>query len=146
MSPLESKAAAPPMTIPIVSEGDLIEMRRAIRAECQRLGFGLTDSTRIVTAASELARNIHSYAGTGTARWAELRHGLEVGIELVFQDSGPGIADVEQAKQQGFSTGKGLGMGLSGCQRLMDEMQIETICSPTIGHGTTITLRKWNRA
>ncbi len=138
--------ATPAAPMAIASEGDIIEVRRAIRAECGRLGFGLTDTTRIVTAASELARNIHTYAGLGTARWAEVRRGPDVGLELVFADRGPGIPDVAQSMQDGFSTGKGLGMGLPGCKRLMDEMQIESIPSPAPGHGTTITLRKWKRA
>lgn len=93
----------------------------------------------IVTAASELARNVFLYAGAGMLRWRALNADGNSGIELVFADSGPGIADVEQALVPGYSTGRGLGMGLPGAKRLMDEMELQT----ALGQGTTVTVRKW---
>lgn len=123
------------------SEDAIVAVRRAVRAAATELGFGLTDVTRIVTAASELARNICLYAGAGVMRWRVLESSGNAGIELTFEDQGPGIADVNLALQQGFSTGKGLGMGLPGVKRLMDEMQIES----NVGRGTVVAVRKWLR-
>jgi serine/threonine-protein kinase RsbT len=123
----------------IGTEGDIVTARRFVREAAVALGFGIIDVTRIVTAASELTRNIYHYAGSGTMRWRSVRQGALAGLELVFQDRGPGIADVEQAMEMGFSTGKGLGLGLPGAKRLMDEMTIES----TPGKGTTVLVRKW---
>jgi serine/threonine-protein kinase RsbT len=103
------------------------------------LGFGITDVTRIVTAASELTRNIYHYAKSGVMHWRALNQDSRVGLELIFEDSGPGIPDVERAMEPGFSTGKGLGMGLPGSKRLMDEMTIAS----TVGKGTTVIVKKW---
>jgi serine/threonine-protein kinase RsbT len=125
----------------IDSESDIIATRRTVRTVATQLGFGLTDVTRIVTAASELARNVCLYAGSGIMRWRALdRHG-RIGIELRFEDRGPGITDVEQAMQEGYTTGDGLGMGLPGAKRLMDEFEIAS----EIGTGTIVTARKWHR-
>ena len=127
--------------LPIVSEIDIVQARRVIRDVVTELSFGITDVTRIVTAASELARNTIVYAGSGVMRWRVLDERGAVGIELVFEDHGPGIEDVAQAMQKGYSTGKGLGMGLPGAQRLMDELEIDS----AVGRGTTILIRKWQR-
>ncbi len=127
--------------VSITSEGDIILARKAVRTVATRLGFGLTDVTRIVTAASELARNVFVYAGSGVMRWRVLDQGGTNGIELIFEERGPGIADVEQAMGDGFSTAGSLGMGLPGAKRLMNEMEIQS----TVGKGTTITVRKWRR-
>ncbi len=127
--------------VQIESDADVITVRRVVRDVVKGLGFGLTDVTRIVTAASELTRNVYLYAGSGVMCWTELDAGEAVGIELVFEDHGPGIADVLQAMEPGYSTSGGLGLGLPGSKRLMDDMEIET--SP--GSGTTVTVRKWNR-
>jgi serine/threonine-protein kinase RsbT len=97
--------------------------------------------TRIVTAASELTRNIYRYAKSGVMRWRVLNRGTDTGLELTFEDQGPGIPDVERAMEPGFTTGNGLGMGLPGSRRLMDELTIES----TVGKGTTVVVRKWLR-
>ncbi len=125
----------------IGSEGDLVTARKAVRDAATALGFGITDVTRIVTAASELTRNIYQYAGSGTIRWQTLNAEGRVGIELTFEDHGPGIPDLAKAMESGFTTGKGLGLGLPGAKRLMDEMTIES----HLGKGTTVQVRKWLR-
>ena len=124
---------------PIRSEADIVMARKVVRDAATVLGFGLTDVTRIVTAASELTRNIYHYAKTGVVRWRALNQDLRAGLELTFEDSGPGIPDIERAMEMGFSTGKGLGMGLPGSKRLMDELTIQS----TVGKGTTVVVRKW---
>jgi serine/threonine-protein kinase RsbT len=123
----------------ITSENDIVMARKVVREASTALGFGLTDVTRIVTAASELTRNIYHYAKSGVMHWRSLNQGVRVGLELTFEDNGPGIADIEKAMEPGYSTGKGLGMGLPGSKRLMDEMTIES----TVGKGTTVIVRKW---
>ena len=125
----------------VESEGDIVIIRRAIREAAREIGFGVTDLTRIVTAASELTRNIYLYAGCGDVRWRAVRGLRSRGIEIVFEDQGPGIPDVNLALEDGFTTSRGLGLGLPGAKRLMDEMEIET--EP--GVGTTVTVRKWLR-
>lgn len=126
----------------IREENDIVSTRRAVREVAIQLGFGQTDVTRIVTAASELARNIFKYAGEGVMRWRRIEtSGGRIGLELQFVDRGPGIQDLNLAMQDGFSTSGGLGMGLPGARRLMDDLQIES--AP--GQGTMITLRKWCR-
>ncbi len=126
----------------IGSESDIVIIRKTVREAASGLGFGITDVTRIVTAASELARNVFQYAGTGVMEWRTIDTGDAVGIELSFVDEGPGIADTEQVMRPGYSTSGGLGLGLPGAQRLMDEMEIES----EVGKGTRVTVRKWHRA
>jgi len=131
----------------IKTESDIVAARRTIREAAVQLGFTLTDVTRIVTAASELARNVFKYAGEGVMRWRALDITPDVpgparrapGLELQFVDKGPGIADIHLAMQEGYSSSKGLGLGLPGVKRLMDEMDIQS----TLGQGTTVTLKKW---
>ena len=123
----------------ITSENDIVMARKVVRDASTTLGFGLTDVTRIVTAASELTRNIYHYAKSGVMRWCRLNRDGRVGLELIFEDNGPGIPDVAKAMEMGYSTDKGLGMGLPGSKRLMDEMTIES----TVGKGTTVVVRKW---
>lgn len=125
----------------IASEGDLVTARKTAREVAVRLGFGLTDVTRIVTAVSELARNAITFAGSGVMRWRLLDRGHGAGIELVFEDRGPGIPDIDAAMEEGFSTGQGLGMGLPGSKRLMDEMEVRSVA----GEGTTVVVRKFMR-
>jgi serine/threonine-protein kinase RsbT len=125
--------------IAINTEGDIVAARRTVRGLAVEMGFGLTDVTRIVTAASELARNIFKYGGGGVMRWRQVEDAGRPGIELQFIDHGPGIADIDLALQEGYSTGRGLGLGLPAARRLMDEMDIQS----TAGKGTQITLKKW---
>ena len=129
----------PDTTVPINSESDIVEVRKVVREVTRALGFGITDVTRSVTAASELARNIFRYAGSGAMEWRQLEIESNSGVELIFRDQGPGIADIEQAMESGYTTGGGLGMGLPGAKRLMDEMELDS--QP--GRGTTVTVRKW---
>jgi serine/threonine-protein kinase RsbT len=103
------------------------------------IGFGLVDQTKIVTAASELARNTLDYGGGGTVLLETLQVGGRRGLRLTFEDQGPGIPDLEMALKDGFTTGKGLGMGLSGAKRLANEFEIESV----VGEGTRITIVRW---
>jgi len=125
----------------ITTEADIAVARRAVRDAAAEIGFGVTEIARIVTAASELGRNVHKYASSGVMRWSAVKNGSTEGLELCFEDHGPGIADVNEALREGFTTAGGLGMGLPGAKRLMDEMQIQS----ALGKGTTITVRKWRR-
>jgi serine/threonine-protein kinase RsbT len=127
--------------VSIQTEGDIVVARRTVRDVATHLGFTQTDVARIVTAASELARNVFRYAGEGVMHWSGAeRNGLP-GIELRFIDRGPGIEDIDLALKEGYTTGGGLGMGLPGAKRLADEMEIESAA----GKGTTVILRKWRR-
>ena len=127
--------------LPIRAENDIVAARRVVRDAATQMGFGTTDVTRLVTAASELARNIFKYAGQGLMRWNCMKSDSRVGIEVQFVDEGPGIADVNQAMEEGYSTGGGLGLGLPGARRLVDELAIQS----AVGQGTTVTLKKWRR-
>ena len=123
------------------TETDIVGVRKSVREAATRLGFGITDVTRIITAASELARNVFLYAGSGVVRCRVLNRSDKVGIELIVEDHGPGIADIDQAMQPGYTTGRGLGFGLPGAKRLMDEMEIES----EAGKGTKVTVKKWRK-
>ena len=127
--------------VPIGTESDIVVARRAVRDIAARIGFNPTETTRIVTAASELARNVYKYGRGGMMHWRAVRDGRVKGIELVFEDKGPGIADIAEAMREGYSTGGGLGIGLPGTKRLMDEMEIRTV----VGQGTAVTVRRWQR-
>jgi serine/threonine-protein kinase RsbT len=125
----------------IVDESDVVTVRKTVRDAADQVGFGLTDVTRLVTAASELARNVFHYADAGVMRWRALEGGETAGLELVFADQGPGIPDIAQALQEGYSSAKGMGLGLPGAKRLMDDFAIQS----TVGQGTTVTVRKWRK-
>lgn len=127
--------------VKIEAETDIAVARRAVRDVAAKIGFGATEIARIVTAASELSRNVHKYAGAGVMYWRVLENESPAGLELRFEDQGPGIPSVDEALREGFTTGGGLGMGLPGAKRLMDEMHIES--SP--GNGTKVVVRKWRR-
>ena len=128
---MRDRSESPPRGISLLPEKPLGTLATG-------LGFGLTDVTRIVTATSELARNIISFAGSGIMKFKTLDTGADVGIEIIFEDHGPGITNVELAMQEGFTTGKGLGLGLPGSKRLMDQMEVLS----ESGRGTTIIVRK----
>jgi serine/threonine-protein kinase RsbT len=127
--------------VPIEVEADIAVARRVVRDIAGKIGFGVTETTRIITAASELGRNVFKYAGKGEMHWQTLQKGTASGVELRFEDHGPGIADLEAAMREGHTTGGGLGMGLPGAKHLMDEMDVRTIP----GEGTTVVVRKWRR-
>jgi serine/threonine-protein kinase RsbT len=130
-------------SLPIVQESDIVKARQLARQAAAEMGFGTMDQSRVATAVSELARNVVRYAtdGTGTVHVRRLDEDGRRGLEVVVEDEGPGIDDIELAMRQGFSSGTGLGLGLGGTKRLMDEMQIDS--GP--GRGTTVTIRKWLR-
>jgi serine/threonine-protein kinase RsbT len=126
----------------IESEGDIVAVRKTVREEAVQMHFGVTDITRIVTAASELARNVYHYAGSGFMSWRRLNSTEGAGLELIFSDQGPGITDISKALEVGYTTRGGLGLGLPGAERLMDEMEIVS----TLNQGTTVIVRKWLKA
>jgi serine/threonine-protein kinase RsbT len=126
-------------TVEIRSDADVVMVRQQVRAWAVDVGFGLVDQTKIVTAASELARNAFIYGGGGTVRLEVLNNGSRKGLRLTFQDHGPGIADIELAMKDGYSTGTGLGLGLSGAKRLSNEFDLRS----TPGEGTRVTITRW---
>lgn len=123
----------------IQSAADVVLVRQAVRKFAVELGFSLVDQTKIVTAASELARNTLDYGGGGTVKLEALRDGIRRGLRLTFEDQGPGIPDIELALKDGYTTGNGLGMGLSGTKRLVNEFNIVS----RVGEGTCVTIIKW---
>jgi serine/threonine-protein kinase RsbT len=128
--------------VAIRTDADVVTARQQARAMGAELGFSSTDLTLLATAISEVARNITAYAGEGEVALRVLNSGSRQGIEVVASDDGPGIVDVELAMQDGYTTGNGLGLGLPGTRRLVDEFDLRT--EP--GTGTTIRLVKWTRA
>lgn len=121
------------------SERDIVLARQMVRKMSQQLGFSLVDQTKMVTAASELARNALIYGGGGTMRWELLSDGSRLGLRLVFADQGPGIPNLELAMSDGWTSGNGLGMGLSGARRLVNDFDIET----RVGAGTRVSIARW---
>jgi serine/threonine-protein kinase RsbT len=132
-------AVSDDIRVEIAADADIVDARGQGRALAGRLGFTRTDATLIATAISEIGRNILVHAGAGEVSIAETAEDHLVGIEVVARDSGPGIADVERALSEGYATGNGLGLGLPGARRLMDEFSIQT----ELGRGTTVVMRKW---
>ena len=128
-------------TIEVSSDADIVLARQQGRALATKIGFNQVELTMIVTAISELARNIVLYAGHGQISLQVERNHHMTGIVVIASDQGPGIRDVKLAMQDGFSTSGGLGLGLPGVQRLMEECRIES----TVGQGTTITVKRWKR-
>jgi serine/threonine-protein kinase RsbT len=127
--------------MPIAGNSDVVLVRQRVRTFAQQLGLSLVDQTKLVTAASELARNTVVYGGGGRV-WIEVvSKGVRGGVRLSFIDDGPGIDDLEQALTDGWSTGSGLGLGLSGSRRLVDEFDLTS--KP--GEGTRVTVVKWSR-
>lgn len=123
----------------ITREVDVIPFRNRLKEHAVKVGMSLVNQTKIITAASELARNMLKYAGGGSVLMEVISKGRENGVRLTFSDKGPGIPDVKQAMKDGFSTGKSLGLGLPGTKRLVSEFQIES----EVGKGTTVTIIKW---
>jgi serine/threonine-protein kinase RsbT len=127
------------LVLPLRSDEDVLRVRQAVRQSLVELGFSLIDQTKMVTAASELARNTLRYGGGGESQLMRVSNGARRGISLAFLDQGPGIADVDLALKDGYTTGGGLGLGLSGAKRLSDEFELHT----EVGKGTTVKITKW---
>jgi serine/threonine-protein kinase RsbT len=127
------------MVMQLRSDEDVVRMRQAVRESLVAVGFSLVDQTKMVTAASELARNTLKYGGGGESHLARVANGSRRGVRLSFIDHGPGIADIALALTDGYTTGGGLGLGLSGAKRLSDEFDIQT--AP--GKGTVVKITKW---
>ncbi|WP_298920417.1 anti-sigma regulatory factor [uncultured Nostoc sp.] len=126
-------------TMDIESSTDVVLVRQTVRQFAVEIGFGLVDQTKIVTAASELARNTLDYGGGGTVKLETLQEGGRRGLRLTFEDHGPGISNIELALKDGFTTGGGLGMGLGGAKRLANEFEIHS----AVGEGTRIKIVRW---
>lgn len=127
--------------VPIEREEDVVLARQKGRELAAETGFSNTDRTIIALAISEIARNIISYARRGEVTMRRVNDGIRVGILIVAQDEGPGIADIELAMRDGYSTAKSLGVGLPGTKRIMDEFELTS----TVGKGTTIKMTRWLR-
>ncbi|MFC7549199.1 ATP-binding protein [Plantactinospora sp. GCM10030261] len=125
----------------IAGDEDVVRVRQLVRTVAVAAKLSLVDQTKLVTAASELARNTLVYGGGGSAEVAVFEDGRRRGVRIVFADEGPGIADLDLALTDGYTTGGGLGLGLSGARRLVDEFDIDT----AVGRGTRITATKWSR-
>ena len=127
--------------IEVGTDQDVVRVRQLVRTVAVSVKLSLVDQTKLVTAASELARNTLVYGGGGTVEVDRVDNGRRQGIRIVFADRGPGIADLDLALTDGYTTGNGLGLGLSGARRLVDEFAIDT----AVGRGTTVTVTKWCR-
>ncbi|MET0236923.1 MAG: anti-sigma regulatory factor [Kibdelosporangium sp.] len=127
--------------MPIVGDDDVVRVRQLVRSYAQQAKLSLVDQTKLVTATSELARNTLIYGGGGTAEVEMVTRNSRRGVRASFADKGPGIADIDLAFTDGWTSGNGLGLGLSGARRLVDEFDLKT----DVGAGTTVTVTKWAR-
>jgi serine/threonine-protein kinase RsbT len=125
--------------MPVLTEQDIVACRQTVRRLVQELGFSLVDQTKMVTAASELSRNAVRYGGGGEMRWEVITDGMRTGLRLAFEDGGPGIENVDLALTDGWTSGSGLGLGLSGSKRLVQEFDLRT----AVGAGTCVTIARW---
>jgi len=123
----------------IIREQDVIPFRNQVKDAAVKVGMGILNQTKLITAASELVRNLLKYGGGGTAEIETVSNGRENGVRLRFSDKGPGIKDLDLAMKDGYSTGKSLGLGLPGTKRLVNEFNIQS----TVGEGTIVTIIKW---
>ncbi len=126
-------------SIPLRNEADIVASRQKVRGLAQELKFSLVDQTKLITATSELSRNTVTYGGGGEMEWAIVERDGKAGIKLQFRDQGPGIADLELALTDGWTSGRGMGLGLSGSRRLVHEFHIES----TPGAGTCVSVTRW---
>jgi serine/threonine-protein kinase RsbT len=126
-------------TTPINSSADIVKVRQLVRECSVSLGFSLVEQTKMVTAASELARNVLEHGGGGNVRIETVQNEIRKGIKLTFIDEGPGIPNIEDALKDGFSTGSGMGLGLGGAKRLTNDFEIES----TPGRGTKVAITRW---
>ena len=129
------------MSLPLRSDEDVVGLRKHVRERAVAIALSLVDQTKLVTAASELARNTIKYGGGGEVHLDSLEDGFRRGVGLIFVDNGPGIPDLDQALRDGFTTGGGLGLGLGGSKRLVDEFDIDS----RPGEGTAVSVVKWKR-
>jgi serine/threonine-protein kinase RsbT len=129
------------LTLPLRSDEDVVGLRKHVRERAVAIALSLVDQTKLVTAASELARNTIKYGGGGEVHLDALEDGFKRGIGLLFVDSGPGISDLDMALRDGYTTGGGLGLGLGGSKRLVDEFEIDS----RSGEGTAVSVVKWKR-
>lgn len=125
--------------LPLKNEHDIVHARQTVRRLAQEQKFSLVDQTKLVTAASELARNALTHGGGGTLKWELLDNDVRRGIRLAFSDQGPGIPSIELALTDGWSSGNGMGLGLTGARRLVNEFDLES----TVGVGTRVTVTRW---
>jgi serine/threonine-protein kinase RsbT len=125
--------------LPLKTSNDVVLARQRVRQWAIELRFSLVDQTKLVTAASELARNTLDHGKGGQMTMEELVNGTKAGLRLAFEDNGPGIADIEQALKDGFTSGSGMGLGLGGSKRLVNEFSIES----EVGKGTRVTVSRW---
>jgi serine/threonine-protein kinase RsbT len=139
MNPARSAGTAE--VLRIAADEDVVRVRQLVRAVAVAANLSLVEQTKLVTAASELARNTLAYGGGGRAEVSTVTNGRRTGVRVSFVDEGPGIADLELALTDGYTTGTGLGLGLSGARRLVDEFEIET----KVGEGTRVVATKWAR-
>ena len=123
----------------IQQERDLVYCRNRVKEIAAKIGMGIVNQTKLITATSEIARNMLRYAGGGNVKVEVVTRGKQEGVQLVFEDSGPGIPDINKAMQDGFTTGKTLGLGLPGAKRLVNEFAIQSV----VGKGTTVKILKW---
>jgi serine/threonine-protein kinase RsbT len=138
---INAEPVGPSHSLPIAVDDDVVRVRQLVRTAAVATKLSLVDQTKIVTAASELARNTLIHGGGGRVEVQPVTNGPRRGIRLVFIDEGAGIADVERAFTDGYTTSGGLGLGLSGARRLMDELDLWT----KVGEGTVVTAVKWER-
>ena len=132
-------AAGDSETVSVRGSAEVVSVRHLVRRHAVELGFNLVEQTKIVTAASELARNMVDYGGGGTVRIEPLDDGIRRGLRLTFEDRGPGIPNINDAMRDGYTTGNGLGLGLGGAKRLSNEFEIRS----TPGEGTRVTIVRW---
>jgi len=125
--------------MPLLGERDIVMSRQQVRKLTQQVKFSLVDQTKMITAASELSRNTVVYGGGGEMRWEIVQAGIKTGLRLWFEDKGPGIPDVDLALTDGWTSGSGMGVGLSGSKRLVNEFEIRT----AVGEGTCVTVTRW---
>ena len=126
-------------SIPLLTEADIVMCRQAVRRLAQQIKMSLVDQTKLITAASELSRNTLVYGGGGEMRWDIVQQGVRTGLRLAFEDHGPGIPDVDSALTDGWTSGGGMGLGLSGSRRLVNDFELRTAA----GEGTCVTVTRW---
>ena len=125
--------------MPLQAERDIVMCRQMVRKLTQQVKFSLVDQTKMITAASELSRNTVVYGGGGEMRWELVQQGIKTGLRLAFEDKVPGIPDVELALTDGWTSGSGMGVGLSGSRRLVNDFDLRT----AVGEGTCVTVTRW---